>query len=64
MLKNNILTIKQFLAISPLNKVKPLYYAIKDCLEQSTTVGSDETGASVDGKKTMDVGLAKFTNDL
>ena len=33
------------------NKAKLLYYAIKDRLEQSTTVGSDETGASVDGKK-------------
>jgi len=33
------------------NKAKPLYYAIKDHLERAATVNSDETGASVNGKK-------------
>ncbi len=32
-------------------KALPLYYAIRDRLKQSKTVGSDETGASVNGKK-------------
>ncbi len=33
------------------NKALPLYNAIKGSLEQATSVGSDETGASVNGKK-------------